>query len=169
MLEEARAKGPPQVTAEADGPLGSRAWPKVGSRSSANLTTWKGGGMQPCTTQAAHGRSTTMGIACRSTPAFQLCWAPRSMGAVTTRYANVCYSMAKTGKAPNLKNLHVATQGIRLEAAKEAQGAEKRLGNPPEEMDRAEADVRVFAHDLTHYDHDKDYRCLIAFPSDRGC
>ena len=46
MLEEARARGPPQVAAEADGLLGSRAWPKVGSRSSAaNLTTfqWKGG------------------------------------------------------------------------------------------------------------------------------
>ena len=177
MLEEARAKGPPQVAAEADGLLGSRAWPKVGSRSSAaNLTTfqWKGG--------VGHA---TMHYAGSAWPVYD--YGDRlpihsSLSALlgAKEHGSSDYEirqclllhctagclMAKTGKAPNLKNLHVATQGIRLEAAKEAQGAERRLGNAPEEMDRAEADVRVFAHDLTHYDHDKDYRCLIAFPSE---
>lgn len=69
--------------------------------------------------------------------------------------------MARTGTAPKLKDLHCATQRPRYQAAKEALSAESRLGEPPDEMGRAEADVRVFAHDLIRYDHDKDYRCLV--------
>ena len=38
------------------------------------------------------------------------------------------------------------------------------LGPSPEELPRSEADLRIFAHDLLHWSHDKDYRTLDAFP-----
>ena len=50
-----------------------------------------------------------------------------------------------------------------LEMALQAKGA---LGPPPPYLTQIECDVRVWGHDLTHRDHDKDYRMYAAFPPD---
>ena len=67
------------------------------------------------------------------------------------------------GRYPTLQELHSEAQKHREEAAEQAAQALDHLGEMPEEMGRAEADVRVFVHDFLHYSHDKDYRCLAAF------
>ena len=41
------------------------------------------------------------------------------------------------------------------------------LGNPPEVMTQAEADLRVFHHDIVQPDHDTDYRLPAALPIDQ--
>ena len=70
---------------------------------------------------------------------------------------------AHMGRYPTLQELHTEAQKHREEAAEQAAQALDHLGEMPEEMGRAEADVRVFVHDFLHYSHDKDYRCLAAF------
>eukprot|EP00959_Pyramimonas_sp_CCMP1952_P419909 8795276-Pyramimonas_sp.AAC.1 len=50
-----------------------------------------------------------------------------------------------------------------LQAARIAEGA---LGEVPGLLTQAEADLRIFCHDLTPRDHDKDYRMHAALPPD---
>ena len=46
----------------------------------------------------------------------------------------------------------------------QAVSTESALGEMPESMTLAEADLRMFAHDMLHRDHDKDFRAFAAFP-----
>ena len=45
-----------------------------------------------------------------------------------------------------------------------ARSSSTALGPVPDELSRAEADLRIYAHDLRHWAHDKDYCCLAAYP-----
>ena len=63
---------------------------------------------------------------------------------------------------PTLAEVQQGTAKVRLETAMQAVQASQHLGDMPEEMGRSEADVRTFIHDYTHFDHDKDYRCIAA-------
>ena len=53
---------------------------------------------------------------------------------------------------------------LRSRAREEAVDAQLALGPLPASLQQAEADLRVFTHDLLHRDHDRDYRSLAAFP-----
>ena len=73
---------------------------------------------------------------------------------------------AKGGSWPSA--IEVQEEGLRLRkemlaAARLAEGA---LGAAPGALTQAEADMRVFCHDLTYRDHDKDYRMYAALPPD---
>ena len=48
----------------------------------------------------------------------------------------------------------------------QARVVEDSLGPVPSRITQAEADVRVFHHDLLHFGHDRDYRTLVAHPLD---
>ena len=52
----------------------------------------------------------------------------------------------------------------RLWWATQARVAEDSLGPVPSRLSQAEADVRVFHHDLLYFGHDRDYRTLVAHP-----
>ena len=175
LLEEARTHGPPQVAAEADGLLGNRAWPKVGDQTPTAVLSqfvWtEGRGTSRLSYAGSDWTVYDYGDKLPIQQDLRTLLGPKTSGN-TDHEIRQCLLlhctagclMARTGTAPKLKDLHCATQRPRYQAAKEALSAESRLGEPPDEMGRAEADVRVFAHDLTRYDHDKDYRCLVAFP-----
>ena len=72
--------------------------------------------------------------------------------------------MARGGKPPSLQETLEATTLVRADAVWQAQEAAYHLGPCPDEVGKAEADLRTFAHDILKLDHDKDYRCLAAFP-----
>ena len=55
----------------------------------------------------------------------------------------------------------------RLWWAAQARVAEDSLGPVPARLSQAEADVRVFHHDLLYFGHDRDYRTLVAHPLDK--
>ncbi|CAE7534726.1 TRPT1, partial [Symbiodinium sp. CCMP2592] len=57
----------------------------------------------------------------------------------------------------------------RVRWCSQARVAEDSLGPTPERLTQAEADVRVFHHDLLHFGHDRDYRTLVAHPLQRDC
>lgn len=79
--------------------------------------------------------------------------------------------MARHRKPPSLQEAQEATSLVRADAVWQAQEAAYHLGPCPEEVGKAEADLRTFAHDILKLDHDKDYRCLAAFPPSffEGC
>lgn len=79
--------------------------------------------------------------------------------------------MARHGKPPSLQDVQEATSRVRADAVWQAQEAAYHLGPCPEEVGKAEADLRTFAHDILKLDHDKGYRCLAAFPPSffEGC
>ena len=56
---------------------------------------------------------------------------------------------------------------MRAELAFQAVEANRHLGDCPEHVPRSEADLRVFVHDLLFWSHDKDYRTMAAFPSEK--
>ena len=72
--------------------------------------------------------------------------------------------LSKKGEVPTLEEVLEATSEVRAEVVWQAQEAAYHLGPCPDEVGKAEADLRTFAHDILHLDHDKDYRCLAAFP-----
>ena len=72
--------------------------------------------------------------------------------------------MARNSQLPGMSEVHEATASVRADAVWQAQEAAYHLGPCPAEVGKAEADLRTFAHDILKLDHDKDYRCLAAFP-----
>ena len=58
---------------------------------------------------------------------------------------------------------HLACR-LRARAHRLALEAESALGEWPDQLTPAEADLRAFCHACLHRDHDKDYRALLAFP-----
>lgn len=86
-------------------------------------------------------------------------------------HCTASYLLAKQGRIPTKEKVQEATKEVRMEAVWQAREAAYHLGACPMEVGKAEADVRVFAHDILHLDHDKDYRCLAAFPPSlfEGC
>ena len=68
------------------------------------------------------------------------------------------------GHLPTPSAVQEAALQLRREMFRYAVVAANALGEPPAMMNQAESDLRTFVHDLVHRDHDKDYRCLAAFP-----
>ena len=72
--------------------------------------------------------------------------------------------LSREGAVPSVEHVQEATGEVRAETSIMARGAAYHLGPCPAEIGKSEADLRVFAHDILNLDHDKDYRCLAAFP-----
>ena len=72
--------------------------------------------------------------------------------------------LSRDGVVPGVEQVQAATSEVRAETSIMARGAAYHLGPCPSEIGKSEADLRVFAHDVLNLDHDKDYRCLAAFP-----
>ena len=72
--------------------------------------------------------------------------------------------LAETGIVPTPEAVEKLATSVRQRLHGQAHEAQAALGPTPDELSRAEADLRIYAHDLLHWGHDKDYRCLAAFP-----
>ena len=72
--------------------------------------------------------------------------------------------LAETGIVPEPEAVETLATSVRQRLHGQAHEAQAALGPTPDELSRAEADLRIYAHDLLHWGHDKDYRCLAAFP-----
>ena len=70
--------------------------------------------------------------------------------------------------APELDSepLHSLAGALLLDMCQQAAEALTLLGEIPDRITQAEADLRVFIHDLLYRDHDRDFRTLAAFPPD---
>ena len=67
-------------------------------------------------------------------------------------------------RLPTAAEVASAAAKVRKELLDRAVSSDTALGPVPDELSRAEADLRIYAHDLRHWAHDKDYRCLAAYP-----
>ena len=72
--------------------------------------------------------------------------------------------LAETGIVPTPEAVEKLATSVRQRLHGQAHEAQAALGPTPDELSRAEADLRIYAHDLLHWGYDKDYRCLAAFP-----
>ncbi|CAE7767408.1 unnamed protein product [Symbiodinium sp. CCMP2592] len=72
--------------------------------------------------------------------------------------------LSTEGELPTLAAAQLLGQAAREAMYHSAREVEAQLGPPPEYLTRAEADFRVFNHDLLHFGHDRDYRTLVAYP-----
>ncbi|CAE7403461.1 unnamed protein product [Symbiodinium sp. CCMP2592] len=72
--------------------------------------------------------------------------------------------LSTEGELPTLAAAQLLGQAAREAMNHSAREVEAQLGPPPEYLTRAEADFRVFNHDLLHFGHDRDYRTLVAYP-----
>jgi hypothetical protein len=68
------------------------------------------------------------------------------------------------GEMPTLAQAANQAALMRVELTWLAREAEVLLGNLPSLFTQAESDLRGFVHDAVRGHHDKDYRCLAAFP-----
>ena len=73
-------------------------------------------------------------------------------------------AQAPPGGWPSALEVQEAGLIFRKEMLVAARSAEGALGETPGLLTQAEADLRIFCHDLTHRDHDKDYRMYAALP-----
>jgi len=181
-LEKARDLGPPTLSAAADQVLTEGAAGKVGySQDLATLT--------PMTWNQGVGKGEFRYLGARWSVYDYGDELPISEGLVDMLdlddiqcqkeeirqclylHCTASYLLAKHGRIPSKEEVKEATKEVRLEAVWQAREAAYHLGACPAEVGKAEADVRVFAHDILHLDHDKDYRCLAAFPPSvfEGC
>ncbi|CAE7617473.1 kptA [Symbiodinium sp. CCMP2592] len=71
---------------------------------------------------------------------------------------------AQAHVSPSWSEVRAAAAPLRVELHGLACQAAEALSFEPGSMTRAERDLRVFIHDLLYHGHDKDYRCLAAFP-----
>ena len=173
-LEEARDKGPPEVSAEADRILGSRSWGKVGyNPEAAVLSTFRwddGVGQASLKYRGNEWDVVNYGDKLPISKKLEDLLgpgpsqaAPQEIRQCLILHCNAGLLASQRGGYPELEALHQEASKCREEFAEQALQAMDHLGEMPEEMGRAEADVRVFVHDFLHYSHDKDYRCLAAF------
>ncbi|CAE7796727.1 unnamed protein product, partial [Symbiodinium necroappetens] len=72
--------------------------------------------------------------------------------------------LRKQGRLPTSAEVASAAAVVRKELLERAVSSDTALGPVPEELSRAETNLRIYAHDLRHWAHDKDYRCLAAYP-----
>ncbi|CAE7233656.1 unnamed protein product [Symbiodinium sp. CCMP2592] len=72
--------------------------------------------------------------------------------------------LSTEGELPTLAAAQLLGQAAREAMYHSAREVEAQLGPTPEYLTRAEADFRVFNHDLLHFGHDRDYRTLVAYP-----
>ena len=177
-LEEARRDGTPEVAAEADSILGNRVWPKVGYKADlAHLTRfqWQEGiGRAQLLYEGTSWDVLDFGDKLPVPADLVPLMSDDSSQAPDVEIRQClllhctagCLAAKYGARDLTLNLVQNATQAVRVETARQAVAAEEHLGEMAEDMWRAEADVRVFAHDFLHYHHDKDYRCLVAFPPD---
>ena len=71
---------------------------------------------------------------------------------------------AREHTAPSMERVERLALEARSELWEAAYDAQLALGEPASLISTAEADLRVFAHDALYPHHDKDVRCVAAFP-----
>ena len=71
---------------------------------------------------------------------------------------------ARDKSAPSMERVERLALQARAEMWDAAYDAQMALGEPASLISTAEADLRVFAHDALYPHHDKDVRCVAAFP-----
>ena len=69
-----------------------------------------------------------------------------------------------TGKLPPRGDVVAKAQELRAGSVALAQHALRVLGETPDLMTQAEADFRIFLHDILFRDHNKDYKSLATCP-----
>ena len=69
--------------------------------------------------------------------------------------------LAETGIVPTPEALEKLATSVRQRLHRQAHEAQAASGPTPDELSRAEADLRIYAHDVLHWGNDKDYRCPI--------
>lgn len=179
ILVEAVAKGPPEVAAEADRLLTNQGWSKVGDASPKAVLSdfkWEQGiGHAFLTYGGSKWQALDYGDKLPISERLQDLLG-EDHGAIQETEIRQCLLLhctagvlaARKSKSQRpvvpLKEVQEATGEIRYETAVKALQAMEHLGEPTPEVGRSEADVRTFVHDFTRYHHDKDYRCLAAFP-----
>ena len=158
-LTEARDKGPPEVSKSGPVPMQHVCLNLSGQKEWAGLLS---------TTRGANGMWSTTGTSCRFIHHWKLSLERHPPARTPRRSGNASYFTAPEASWPRHRESTGPLRNFidRHKTARLAQTALEHLGEMPDEMTRAEADVRVFIHDFIHYNHDKDYRCLVAFPTD---
>ena len=81
-------------------------------------------------------------------------------------YQNVAGALLQweTGSEPSMVAVQTLAHRLRAQMHTQALAARCALGPGHPTMSGAEADVRIFCHDMLFCEHDKDYRCFAAFP-----
>ena len=69
-----------------------------------------------------------------------------------------------TNRVPALSEVRVKAAALQEETFRLAMACADNLGPEPDVCTQAEDDLRIFVHDALFFGHDKDYRCLAAFP-----
>jgi hypothetical protein len=62
--------------------------------------------------------------------------------------------LAETGVVPSPEAVEKLATSVRQRLHGQAHEAQAALGPTPDELSRAEADLRIYAHDLLHWGHD---------------
>ena len=69
-----------------------------------------------------------------------------------------------TNRVPALSEVRLKAAALQEETFRLAMACADNLGPEPDVCTQAEDDLRIFVHDALFFGHDKDYRCLAAFP-----
>ena len=175
-LEAARDQGGPELAAQAADALSTYGdYGKVGSTAPATLSPVSWDGLIGYgTLEWQYGTWQTIDFGDElSLPADfvpQLAGAePNASDAPEPKQCLLLHScagvlLAETGIVPEPEAVETLATSVRQRLHGQAHEAQAALGPTPDELSRAEADLRIYAHDLLHWGHDKDYRCLAAFP-----
>ena len=178
ILEEARAKGGPELSTAADEALQGASAQRAGySANVGHLTktiwaegvghaslSWKGGTWDvydfgdQLLPQGSWPETLLSKRADEEAPEIRQCLLLHCAAGLV---------MKRQERLPTLPEVHRVANELRAELTAQAAEASRHLGDCSETMPRSEADLRVFVHDLLHWSHDKDYRTLAAFPSDQ--
>ena len=67
-------------------------------------------------------------------------------------------------RVPALSEVRLKAAALQEETFRLALACAENLGPEPDICTQAEEDLRIFVHDALFFGHDKDYRCLAAFP-----
>ena len=71
---------------------------------------------------------------------------------------------AREGRLPDSGEVQSLALALRQKLFDLVGDAERALGERPEQLTRAEDDLRAFVHNLVMHAHDRDYRTFVAFP-----
>ena len=173
LLEEAAALGGPELAESAANLLETRGIPrKVGERPVVRLSdiAWNSsiGAGTLTWTGVGHWAMFDYKDQLPVSPGFcdRLHFAPADSEPKQCLLLHVAAAYLSGAKAalPTEAAVHSLALAWRERWYKQACVAEDSLGPIPARIAQAEADLRVFHHDLLHFGHDRDYRTLLAHP-----